>query len=661
MRRIARLALVLVALVAALGLAAAWADTTEDRPARVVVLGVDGMDPALLTRFLAEGRLKNFAALAREGGFIPLATSTPPQSPVAWSDFITGTDPGGHGIFDFVALDREKLEVVPSTTRIDPAARSPLEIGRWRIPLAAEQPRLLRDGVPFWQLLEQRGVRTTLVSMPANYPPVGSGTRELSGMGTPDLRGTAGIFSFYTDDPELRGGSVPGGTIYPVRAVRQRVRAELEGPLNELVQGSPRARVPFTLTVDPDPTHGVAELEIGGERTLLNVGEWSGWLPVEFELLPWLANARGMVRFYLKSLSPHIALYASPINIDPRAPAQAIAAPAAYAYELAEKAGPFYTEEMAEDTKALSAGVLTPSEFLAQSELVLEERRRLLRVELERFAADPGPALLFFYLSSIDQRSHMLWREMESESGPPATSADEKLANAVRDTYVEIDALLGSVREALPTGALLIVMSDHGFAPFLRQAHLNAWLEQHGYLALADRGSRERAEWLAGIDWTRTRAFAVGLNSLYLNVRGRERRGIVDPAEREKLAREIAGGLAAWKDPRTGQAVVSAAQLREEIYAGPHLEQAPDLIVGYNRGYRASWATTSAQVPEALLEDNLEAWSGDHCMDARAVPGILVANRTLTTRSAGLRDLTVTILRAFGVDAAPQMTGRPIF
>jgi predicted AlkP superfamily phosphohydrolase/phosphomutase len=578
---------------------------------------------------------------------------------VAWSDFITGTDPGSHGIFDFVALDREKLEVVPSSTRIEPAARAPLEIGRWRIPLAGETPRLLRDGVPFWQLLEARGVRTTLVSMPANYPPVGSGTRELSGMGTPDLRGTPGIFSFYTDDPEQRGGSVPGGTIYPVRLVRQRVRAELEGPLNALVQGSPHARASFTLTVDPDPEHAVAQIQIGAQRALLNVGEWSGWLPVEFELLPWLASARGMVRFYLKSLSPHIALYASPVNIDPRAPEQTIAAPAAYARELAEAAGPFYTEEMAEDTKALSAGVLTPREFLAQSALVLEERKRLLRVELERFAAERGPALLFFYLSSIDQRSHVLWREMEGE--PSATLGDEPLANALRDTYAEIDALLGSVRERLPTGTLLIVMSDHGFAPFLRQAHLNAWLEQHGYLALADRGARERAEWLAGIDWERTRAFAIGLNSLYLNVRGRERRGIVAPAEREKLAREIAAGLADWKDPRTGQPVVSAALRREEIYTGPHLEAAPDVIVGYNRGYRASWATTSGQVPEALLEDNLEPWSGDHCMDARAVPGILVANRPLATRSAGLRDLTVTVLHAFGVEAPPQLTGRPIF
>ena len=645
--------------LAALALAASGADGVPERPPRVVVLGIDGMDPALLTRFLAEGRLRNFAALAREGGFTPLATSTPPQSPVAWSDFITGTDAGGHGIFDFVALDRERLELVPSSTRIEPPARAPLEIGRWRIPLAGAQPRLLRDGVPFWQLLEQRGVRTTLVGMPANYPPVGRGTRELSGMGTPDLRGTPGLFSFYSDDPALRGGSVPGGTLYPVRALRQRVRAELEGPANELVAGTPPARASFTLSLDRDPTHAVAEIEIGGARALLNVGEWSDWLPVEFELLPWLASTRGMVRFYLKSVAPHVALYASPVNIDPRAPAQPIAAPAGYARELAEAAGPFYTEEMAEDTRALSAGVLSPQEFLAQSGLVLEERKRLLGVELARLAAEPGPALLFFYLSSIDSRSHVLWREMEQAQ--PGTSHEEKLANAVRDTYVEIDALLGAVRDALPTGALLIAMSDHGFAPFLRQAHLNAWLEQHGYLKLAEPTARERADHLQGIDWTRTRAFAVGLSSLYLNVRGRERRGIVDPAERQKLAREIAAGLQAWQDPQTGQSVVSAAQLREEIYAGPHLDAAPDLIVGYNRGYRASWATTSGQVPATLLEDNLEPWSGDHCMDARAVPGILVANRTLETRGAGLRDLTVTLLHAFGVEPPPQMTGRRIF
>src|SRR5262245_17460762 len=203
----------LLALILALGVLGrgAAADTAQERPPHVVVLGIDGMDPALLTRFLAEGRLPSFAALARDGGFLPLATSTPPQSAVAWSELITGTDPGGHGIFDVVALDRERLELVPSTTRIEPAARGPLEIGSWRIPLAAEQPRRLRDGVPFWKLLEAHGVRTTLVGLPTNYPPAGDGTRELSGRPTSDLPGTARGFSFYSDAPEQRSGSVPGG------------------------------------------------------------------------------------------------------------------------------------------------------------------------------------------------------------------------------------------------------------------------------------------------------------------------------------------------------------------------------------------------------------------------------------------------------------------
>ena len=204
-------------------------------------------------------------------------------------------------------------------------------------------------------------------------------------------------------------------------------------------------------------------------------------------------------------------------------------------------------------------------------------------------------------------------------------------------------------------------MSDHGFSSFRRQANLNSWLEQNGYLALRDPAKRDATEWLMGIDWTKTRAFAIGLNSLYINVRGREKHGAVPRSERLALATEIAAGLHAWIDPENGEHVVTHAALREDVYHGEHVRNAPDLLVGYGRGYRASWGTTSGKVPAELLEDNDREWSGDHCMDARVVPGVLLSNRKLRSEQPHLLDLPVSILAAFGIDAPGQMKGQAVF
>lgn len=649
------------ALVAALFCSATNVDASELSHRRMIVLGVDGMDPVLLSEYMAEGIMPNLSKLADTGSFIELGTSIPPQSPVAWSNFITGMNPGRHGLFDFLALDRDTLVPYLSSTRVEKPSREPLAIGRWRVPLAAERPVLLRDGQAFWELLGAAGIPTTLFRMPANYPPVAADNgRALSGMGTPDLRGTPGTFSYYTDDPAVKAQAVAGGVIKRVAVSDDlTIRATVEGPPNAFLDGAPAAAAEFIVHVDPD--NSVALIHIGDERHLLNAGEWSDWAVVRFELVPHLIHVRGMVRFFLRQTSPHFALYVSPVNIDPRDPAQPIAVPQEYSLELAEVAGPFYTQEMPEDTKALSAHVLSTREFLAQSALVLNERRRLLEHELHRFREQPGSALLFFYFSSVDQRHHMLARQMDPEHPfhDPDTPSD--LAQAMRTTYQEIDELVGGVLDDLDDRTTLVVMSDHGFAPFRRQANLNTWLERQGYLVLEDPSRREESEWLQGIDWNKTRAFAIGLNSLYLNVRGRERYGIVAPSDRVALAREIAEGLRTWEDETNGELVVTQPVLREEVYHGPHVENAPDIIVGYARGYRASWATTTGKIPATLITDNEHEWSGDHCMDARVVPGVLLSSRPLASQVADLRDLTVSILTHFGITVPSEMEGRSLF
>jgi predicted AlkP superfamily phosphohydrolase/phosphomutase len=627
-------------------------------PARMVILGVDGMDPKVLAEFMRQGLTPNLSRLAATGGFVNLGTSTPPQSPVAWSTFITGMDPGGHGIFDFLHLDRDTLTPYMSTSRVSGTAVT-LPLGRWRIPLVGQETHLLRHGTAFWELLEQEGVHTRMFQIPANYPPVETSGRAISGMGTPDLQGTPGVFTLYTDDPAWRGKTVSGGTIENVALDDGVVRSHVNGPPNALLKGSPLATAELEVLVDRE--NPVALVSVGGERRLMQLGEWTEWLPVTFDLVPNLASVNGMVRFYLKQLRPHLMLYMSPVNIDPRDPAQVIASPAEYARELTEAAGPFYTEEMPEDTKALRAGVLDPREFLTQSQLVLDEHKRLLDAELRRFSAAPDRALLFFYFGSIDQRHHMMYRQADLADPLHAASTPSDLVNAMRDTYVEIDAEVGRVMSAAGENTAIVVMSDHGFSSFRRQVNLNRWLELNGYLRLKDSFNRDRYEWLQGISWSTTRAFAIGLNSLYINVRGREKQGIVAPAKRAALAAEIAEKLRSWVDPETGQNVVTQVVLREQIYHGPYVEEAPDIVVGYAPGYRASWDTTTGKIPVTLLEPNVDEWTGDHCIDSRAVPGVLLSNLPLQGEGGALGDLTVSVLKYFGVAPAAGMGGRPLF
>ena len=628
---------------------------------RMIMLGIDGMDPVMLQKYMDQGVMPNMKRLASDGGFMAIGTSQPPQSPVAWSNLITGMNPGGHGLYDFLSLDRETMLPYMSSVRVVKTLDwGTIGIGSWQLPLVVEEPVLLRHGKAFWEILEEAGVRTRIFRMPSNYPPVETiSGKSLSGMGTPDLRGSSGTFSFYTDDPLFPQGSLAGGEVTRVVMRSGVTRSKLLGPANPYREDTPATEVEFELTYSAST--GIADIEIGDESVELAVGGWSDWVSVNFELIPVVASLNGMVRFYLQQAEPNLRLYVSPVNIDPRAPAQVIAAPPEYAFELAESAGPFYTQEMPEDTKALSANILTAREFLDQSGLVLDERRRLLAHELKMFGQESTDAFMFFYVSSLDQRNHMLARQMDPDHPYHEADTPPDLVNAMQTTYQEIDEMVGFVREQMTDDMDLIVMSDHGFASFRTQVNLNTWLEREGYLKLKNGGLRDQYEWLEGIDWSQTRAFAIGLNSLYINVKGRERDGIVAPADRAALAREIVAKLAQWKDSATDAHVVTQPAIREDIYAGPHVESAPDVLVGYAEGYRASWATTSGEIPAELLEPNLHEWSGDHCMDSTAVPGVLLSTRPLRLKNPDLRDLTATILTYYNVALPAQVEGNSVF
>ena len=611
---------------------------------RVIILGLDGMDYDLTGRMMKEGRLPGLSRLAKMGGFSALGTAIPAQSPVAWSDFITGHDAGVHGIFDFIQRDAATMQPYLSTSRTD-APGHILRIGDWQFPLSGGKVELLRRGRAFWEVLEEHGVPSTVLRIPANFPPSGTAGHELSGMGTPDILGGYGTFSYYTTDRlAFLGKQISGGNVYRVEAEDGVVRAKIYGPDHPLKVTPEKLAADFTFSLDPDRPAG--KLVVGDEVRLLQEGEWSDWVPVSFDLLP-TQHLPVQARFYLKQVRPQLALYVSPLNFDPLAPALPISTPASYAAELARATGRYYTQGMPENTGALSAGVFTPEEFLAQAKIAGREILDQFPYVLRRF--DRG--LLFYYEGNTDLVSHMMWRPMDP--GHPAYDPvkDPPFADAVPSVYEEADGLVTYALDHMGDDTLLIAMSDHGFTSWRRTFHLNAWLHQNAYLAVRDEGLPAGMELLTNVDWARTRAYGFGLNGLYVNLQGREKDGIVPPSERDRLLAEIKKALEATIDPRTGKPAIGHAYLRDQTFTdGGQREVGPDAVIGYAKGTRGADASALGEVEREVLTDNDKPWSGDHEMDTPDVPGILATSRPLKRAARNLRELNASVLAEFGVE-----------
>ena len=638
---------ILLALIASAALLVASSGCRSHRALdrRVIVLGFDGLDFHLTRELMTSGRLPAFAETADRGTFGPLATSIPPQSPVAWSSFITGLDPGRHGVFDFIHRHPETMAPYLSTTRTEPP-RHFIPLGRWHLPLTAGRVELLRSGQAFWDVLAEHDIDTTIVRMPANFPPSGTARRELSGMGTPDLHGTYGTFSLYTSDPLMGGGPVAGGVIHPIEVREGVVRATLDGPDDPLLKAP--GRVTAELVAHIDTSRTFARIGLADEERLLRVGEWSGWVPVRFALA-W-GELRAQVRLYLKELEPAFVLYVSPLNIDPLAPALPISSPDGFAADLVRATGRFYTQGIPEDTNALKAGVLTTAEFLEQARLVAEEAERQFDYLLERF--DEG--FLFYYFGTVDQVSHILWRAMDPQHPGYDPERDPQYSGVVESLYERMDGILARTLAALRPDDLLVVMSDHGFASWRRSFNLNTWLLEHGYLSLRPGGRRSTATF-DDIDWSRTRAYALGLNGLYINMRGRESTGIVEREHRDALVHEIADALLKTIDPATGAPSVTRVFRGEETYtAAGHEDITPDIIVGYAKGTRTSDESALGGVSSEIIVDNLTAWTGDHCMDPAAVPGVLLTTRPLRRPATHLRELAPALLAELGIHGFPN-------
>lgn len=619
-------------------------------PGRVLVLGVDGMDHGLLQQFLSEGLMPNCKRLMDMGSFSPLATSNPPQSPVAWSNFISGTNPGGHGIFDFIARDPETMLPYQSISRLVPG-RKPITIGNFVLPTSTAQIKSLRHGATLWNELEQHGVPCSVFRMPANFPPTESEARTLAGMGTPDLQGGYGTFTWFTDSIKEKTRDVSGGRIERVPVRDHVVECQLRGPVNEFSAKQEQSQIPFTIYRDPE--NAVVRIVIQDQTLILKEKEWSDWVVVKFPLIPNFVEASGICRFYLKSVRRPFGLYVSPMNIDPANPSLPLSTPPDYSRELVRELGYYYTQGMVEDTHALSAGVLDANEYQQQAMFVHDERMRFFKHELQRFST----GFLFFYFSTLDLSSHVFWRTIDPKHPLYTPELAESQGSFIRSLYQKVDEAIGQALDRLDEKTWLIVMSDHGFAPFRRQFNLNSWLLENGLLVTNSPAVRQGSSNFHDVDWSRTRAFGLGLNGLYLNRKGREKFGCVDDAEAADLEEELIDKLCKIRDPDNNELVIANVFRAAEIYSGPYVSLAPDLLIGYNKNYRASWETILGGFPRQLVLDNTDVWSGDHCIDPQFVPGVLLSSRKLDAAAPRLEDLAPTILKAFNAPIPETMTG----
>jgi len=329
--------------------------------------------------------------------------------------------------------------------------------------------------------------------------------------------------------------------------------------------------------------------------------------------------------------------------------------PPSYSVYLAKRQGPFGTLGLGEDTWALNERVIGDVQFIQQACDLDRERQAMFFDALDKVPR----GLCVCVFDGLDRLQHAFWRGIDPQH-PAHSEAAAIYRTVIEDHYRQMDGLVGrTVARCDGTDTLLMIVSDHGFSSFRRGVDLNRWLEENGYLKVQD--SRRGEEYLGGIDWSGTRAFAIGLAGLYLNVKGRYSQGIVEPGEEaDRLRDEIAGRLAALVDPQSGTSAIKTVYQAPKVYLGPYKDQAPDLIVGYERGYRASWETAIGRTTEGVFHSNVKAWSGDHCIDASLVPGVLFCNRPVDAESPRLVDIGPTVLHEFGVPVPGYMDGQPL-
>jgi len=651
---------------------------------RIVVLIFDGVDYHLAQEYIAADKLKNLADLARTGSFRPLLSEIPPESPVALTSMLTGVNPGRHDIYDFVyrgpnnhpengmvAIERSRL------------------IGR--VPVRAPRVTSRLSFPTFTDRVWQAGYSVLSLRQPLLFPaPQRPGARMTTGLGTPDLAGSAGFYTIYSNRLRFESGyTIFGGLRVPLEGTvdTEVYDTSLRGPQDPSLGpaadgGNRRARIPMRFERATEDGRRGIRIHLQGKTGFLAVGERSDFFSATFFLhtIPQRAIP-GVVRMELRSLDP-LEMLVDPVQIDPRDAYFPISAPETLGAELWDRDGAFETMGWQEQTFALNDRFQDDKGFLRDMLQDMDRGTVTLLREMRRVREGhtKPPRLVFYTFTATDRACHGFWRYRDK--GHPEHDPHAQLAGTdpIGTVFERMDDIVGRVRAALAPEDTLLIVSDHGFQTWRWSVHVNQWLVDEGYMTLTRDAERKGlgpfftyAEGVDAVDWTKTRAFALGLGQIYINLKGRDETGIVEPSEKRALMEELQQRLQGLTNPyvtpedeRDGimAKAIHEITILEDVYTFPGgvaPRRAPDLQIGFERGYRISWQTAllgGMGRSGHVFEKNRVPWSGDHCSTSRAlVPGILFTNRQVPQAPPGqpytVRDVAATVLQHFGIDLAP--------
>ncbi len=708
-----------VLLIALCGLLALAAGPLTAQEPKLIILGFDGADADLSRQWMDEGKLPNLAKLRTEGTFAPLRSTIPSQTPVSWSTFSTGLSPGRHGIFDFLKRNPEdyKPGFAAAEEGTEPflwGAKTPwiaglvgalalaliffllLKLFRMRTPVAAavagvlallaggglgmaadrllpkERPIAIshQQGETFWSILGKQGKRVRVVRVPVTFPPKSYENGELlAGLGTPDISGRIGKPFYFTSELffQPKGGGDFSVEVVELVDNKGIIETEIVGPENKLFpKQSDYITIPMTLTV-PESKDSL-RIQVSGNEVTLKPGEWSDWVGITFPFNS-LIKLKGIGKFRLLSIEPEVRLYLSPIQFDPKnlPPGFDITAPADWIHDLTGQHGQFKTMGWMIDTWSLTNGTVDEQVFLEDVRQTTDKEREIL----DGFLAKPGDwDVLVHYMEFTDRVQHMMYRYFDPKHPLYTPEGNAKWGGSILQSYQEMDRIVGDVMQKMPQGTRLMVVSDHGFASFRRGMNYNTWLAKNGYMKLtgeeAGRKNLEdlfdQGDFFTNVDWSQTRAYALGLGQIYINLQGREKQGIVKPgAEYQQLVAEIKQKLEAFVDEETGEKPVAHVFTRDEAYGTYDPELIPDMIPSNSEGYRVGWQDSLGGIAKTIVEPNLEIWSGDHCsVYPPLVEGILFSNLKLNAQGAYMGDVMPTILALYKVQPPTKLDGRSL-
>lgn len=638
---------------------------------KVVVLGFDGVDPDLVRQWLDE--LPNIKELSETGTLSDLGTTNPPESPVAWASFATGTNPGKHGIFDFLRRDPETYFPDIGLVRTEKP-----EFLFDSIPIKGPVVENYRKGVPFWKHLDRHGIVTTNLRMPLELPvnELEHG-RTTAGLGVPDVRGTFGTYFYLATDLSVWDLGESASTEFGGRQVlleleddsNSRFKAELDGPTDPRKNPTPGEsnRITAPLHVERNADSTEVTITIQGQSHSAKENQWTDWFRFEFDIGPFV-TVRGVSRFYVLETFPEVRLYLMPISFDPREPLLPLSYPADYSAQLARDFGDFKTLGWIHETWGLNEEQIDEGVFLED----LFRNMSGLEQRLLKELSGGKSSLYTAVFTATDSASHMFYRLLDREHPRYDEDLAAEYGDAILRVYKRMDSVIGAVRKKLEGDDLLLVVSDHGFHTWRREFNTNTWLVRNGFMFLKgmedDPALRKLDHMFSGgsffpnVDWSRTKAYALGLGHIYINLKGREGQGIVEPGQDyESLVGEIREKILQFRDPDTDERVLENAYYFKDIYSGDNLGHAADIQLSFKTGYRTSWQTALGAVPPSIVVANLKKWSGDHCASDRLqTSGFFVSNRRLDSPKPDIIDIAPTLYQQFGVEIPSRVDGKPL-